>query len=109
MVLHLGYVWEKLHLSVLAIADGEGSLTERIANAYVSQFIRLDHSDLSQIDRDVADEIQDLLVQLRRTYREGEGGRIVGDLHEVNDSEARRLVERLVSVYDKVCRLSGPL
>jgi len=95
-----GYAWEKLHTAVLTLAQGTGSLRERLEDAYISSLIRLrpDHHfpwlDLRQRYVEVTEEI-------------APGGDFRTALASWPDHDLQRIVEGLVGVYDAVARRRG--
>ena len=94
------YAWEKLHTAVLILAQGTGSLRERLEDAYTSSLIRLrpDHhfpwSDLRQRYTDLVEEI-------------APSGDFRTALVSWSDHDLQRIVEDLVGVYDSVARRRG--
>ena len=110
MTLHLGYIWEKLMVSVSALAEGDGELKHRLANAYVSALIRLEDgpSVLLELPEHLAGELRDVLRRLKVSYRAGLTGRDpIGDFTFDNE-EAREIVGKILSCYDSVCRRMEP-
>ena len=93
--LTLDYVWEKLHLSVLTLSTGDGSPRERLSTAYFPQLFNLDDAELP----DNVPELTDIVARLARTL-DGETSVLRG----IDDDEARQIIERLIGLYDRVCR-----
>ena len=95
-----GYAWEKLHTAVLTLAQGTGSLRERLEDAYISSLMRLrpDHhfpwSDLRQRYTDLTEEI-------------APGGDFRTALARWSDYDLQRIFGDLVGVYDAVARRRG--
>ena len=94
------YAWEKLHTAVLTLAQGTGSLRERLEDAYISSLMRLrpDHhfpwSDLRQRYIALAEEI-------------APGGDFRTALARWPHHDLQRIVGNLVGVYDAVARRRG--
>lgn len=108
MKLHLGYILEKLMFSVSAIAEGDGEIKHRLANAYVSQLIRLKDGPSAPLDlpEHLAEELRGVLGRLEGTYRAG-ASQGLGDFTFDNE-EARKIVGKILSLYYWVCRMMGP-
>jgi hypothetical protein len=108
--IHLGYIWEKLHGSVSALAEGEGELKHRLANAYVSQLIKLkDHpSSPLELPENLAEELRAVLRRLQDTYQSGQSMRDLIGSFTFESEEARDIIGKILSLYYVVCRMMGP-
>jgi hypothetical protein len=108
--LHLDYIWEKLMVSVSALAEGDGELKHRLANAYVSALIRLEGGPSMPLElpEHLAGELRDVLRRLKDSYQAGPTSRDpIGDFTFDNE-EAREIVGKILSLYDSVCRRMDP-
>lgn len=91
------YAWEKLHTAVLILAQGTGSLRERLTNAYMSSLMRLrpEHHfpwpELRQRYIDLADEM-------------APNGNFGTALAAWPEHDLQRIVEGIVGIYDGVTR-----
>lgn len=110
MKLHLGYIFEKLHVSVSALAGEDGELKHRLANAYVSALRQLEDGPSMPLElpEHLAGELRDVLHRLKTAYQAGSPGRNrLGDFTFDNE-EAREIVDKILSLYGQVCRRMKP-
>lgn len=93
------YTWEKLFTTILILATGDGSAKERLIDAYSSSLMRLEPDDLPEgLQKEFA-ELQDNLTATEATY-EGEG-RIHASVMKMSTIEANRIIEQIISIYDR--------
>ena len=89
----LNYASEKATASLEILAEGDGSLKERLIDAWVSQFSRLDGFDMpSEFQKrfDVMDEM------VSRHKAVGNEGSIAASIEKLTPQEARDLAHRMV-------------
>jgi hypothetical protein len=98
MIIH-DYAWEKLYAAIWILAGGTGNLRERIEDAYVSALMRLKPDDFPKGLRREFSYVLDRLIREEPT-EPGEG-KLRATLKTMNDIELDRIVERIVSIYDK--------
>ncbi|RZI71318.1 MAG: hypothetical protein EOP13_18400 [Pseudomonas sp.] len=91
------YAWEKLHIAVLILAGGTGTLQERLADAYLSSLMRLrpdKHFPWPDLRQDFEDMMQELAP----------GGNTQAALSAWPDEDLRRIAEGIVGLCDRVLR-----
>jgi hypothetical protein len=97
------YAWEKFHLAVLGLVTSQKPLHDRLADAYVYH--------LMHAERDLPEEIREDFKQLRdalsRKEAVGDEGSVAASAAALNESEAHKLLELIVSMYDEVVKY-GP-
>lgn len=104
--LNRDYVWEKLFAGLTSVAEGEGSVAERLANAYESQLERLESDEPTDLDvpANLYSEIQTVLRDLRERFV-GRTEVTRSHLDGLDEVQANELIGRLVLLYGKVVRL----
>lgn len=95
--------------SASSIAEVDGPIKQRLANAYISQLIRLEDGPSMPLDlpENLAGELRDVLRRLRDAYQGGGGKDPIGDFTFDNE-EARKIISTIFSLYDSVCRMMEP-
>jgi hypothetical protein len=86
----VGYVWEKVSLTVDALCGGAGPFDERMANAYHSQLCWLNQGDGNA---EIADDLNDVLRMMDAHF---EGGRREPFAEEERFAVASKLVHILI-------------
>ena len=64
----IAYAWEKFHLAVLTLAGSQGTVQERLADAFAGQLMRLNVNDLPEELRGDFEEME-LTADKCRTRR----------------------------------------
>jgi len=100
----LEYTHEKLWATVLILAEGGGTVQQRLADAYTSQLMRLTADDLPFDMRDAFIEIESRLTARDPVSDEG---RVQATVAVMDEFDARRVVEAIVSMYGEICRRMG--
>jgi hypothetical protein len=100
------YIWEKLFDGLASVAEREGALNERLANAYSSHLSQLESDDPSDLDVPIGlySEMQKMLLELRERFV-GRTSVEPSRLKNLDNELAEDLVHRLVTLYGKVIRL----
>jgi len=93
------YAWEKLYTTILILATGDGTVQERLVDAYSSSLMRLEPDDLPEGLQKEFEELQEKLTSKESTYQ-GEG-RIHATVIQMSKIEANRIVEQIFSIYDR--------
>ena len=101
----LDYAWEKLYAAVLTLAEGSSPVQQRLADAYVSQLMRLTAADLPA---DMQDDFKLLSHELTKIAAVSGEGTAAASADRLGEQTARDLVERVVGLYEAVCRRLGP-
>jgi hypothetical protein len=100
---NLGYVWEKLRLAVLGLARSNWPLPARLGAVYLAHLRLLDPED-------VPEDVRQDLAQIRTTFStltEFDEGVIRAATARLGEETARDLIEKVVGIYDRVCRRLG--
>ena len=93
------YTWEKLFTTILILATGDGTVQERLIDAYSSSLMRLRPEDLPEgLQKEFA-ELQERLTSVEAT-NPGEG-RIHATIKQMEPIEANKVVEQIISIYDR--------
>ena len=96
-----GYAWEKLFATVQALAEGSGSIQDRLCNAWVSSAIRLQGANPSHLPPDLQpefDAIHDALTRVKNP----DPGYIRATCDVLTDEEASEFAGRIVSLFNGV-------
>jgi hypothetical protein len=88
---NFAHAWEKLHLTVSSMATSEEPLETRLRHAFWNQLHRLRSEDLPLEIREDFTEVFEALTK-RSEYA------------ALTDDDARRLIESVISMYDRVTR-----
>jgi hypothetical protein len=102
--LRFGYVWEKLHLAVLGMAQSTEPLADRVANAWMYHLLHLGNHELPANMRDDYARVRD---SLRRVTPQGGESGVLASARALEEMEVRELVEAVVSMYDRAAKF-GP-
>jgi hypothetical protein len=98
--------WETLFRVVLGLAGSQGSLRERLGDAYVSglDHLRPEHVPVDR-ELDLA-EIRLRRASVRATAVGGDAAATAA-VAVMSDDEARRLLEQIVALYGRVAEARG--
>lgn len=98
------YAWEKYY-NALRFLVGPGDQRERVEHAFVHSLIRL-------LDQDVPPQFlvehKALVDDASSVSAQGDEGSIAATLSSLDDSAVDKLAERIVDLYDSICRLRAP-
>jgi hypothetical protein len=97
------YVLEKFQLAVMGLATSTLGLRERLTDAYISNFVQLNTRDLPP---EIRQEFQGLTNALSRVSTGGKDGTLAVSAATLSDDEARRLIQSIVSMYQRVAELA---
>lgn len=95
------YAWEKLHVAVLVMARGSGSLQERLVDAFLSFHPIRPDEDLPAGLRPAYEAIVERLTEVEPR---GDEGQVQATARAMGEADARQLIEDIVSLYDHVAR-----
>ncbi len=100
----LEYTHERLWATVLALAQADGTVQERLASAVTSQLLYLspDHFPL-----DMRDPFIELVRRLTVKDPVGDEGRVQATTAVMDEFEARSIVEAIVAMYGEIYRRLG--
>jgi hypothetical protein len=100
----LDYVWEKFYAAVLILAGSQGTVQERLADAFTGQLIRLETNDLPEELRGDFEQLERRLTSAEPTGGEGS---VDASVQSLSDEEAAHLAEQIVEMYDAVTKLDA--
>jgi hypothetical protein len=106
----LDHAWEKLYAAVLGMARSEESLQMRVKSAYVDNLTHIEPVE-DELPKEVAEtmmEIEELMHRAGDDF-DPEEGQAVASARLMTDLEAYVTIEKIVSIYDTVCRTKEPL
>ncbi|MDO6406242.1 hypothetical protein [Pantoea phytobeneficialis] len=93
------YGWEKFHGAVHSLS-GEGTILERLENAYVFHIIHLRKENDIPIElHEQFDEVVSLM-----TNADAPEGRVNAAVRAMDQMTRSRVIENIISLYDSLCR-----
>ena len=95
---------EKFQLAVAGLATSVQSLRERLADAYMSNFVQLNPHDLPV---EIRQAFQGLRNALSRVSEGGKVGTLTISAATLSDDETRRLIQSVISMYEDVVELAS--
>lgn len=104
----LEYAWEKLYITVRALASGTGSIQERLADAYLSGGYLLDLARGDDLPADLLPSYDAINARMTRIPAQGDEGSIVASARQMGDEEAKELAEQIVDLFNEVAHRVGP-
>lgn len=99
------YAHEKLRATATTLADTEGSLRDRLLNAYMSQGDRIPVVAGGERAPDLADRIRALHERLTATPSVAGEGTIAASIDALSDDEVRQIVQEILDLDDMVTSL----
>ncbi|GEA79921.1 hypothetical protein [Cellulomonas uda] len=100
----LGYAYEKLSATVSSLADSEGTLRDRLLNAWTSQGVRTPVVDGGAVFPDLARRL-DALHKRMSSVREGSEGWIAATVAAMTEEDARAVVREMLELASIVTEL----
>lgn len=97
------YAWEKLYVAVKTLAASDSRIQDRLAAAWLHSGMRLSSPVTSYLPEDLQGEYNAIDEALTR-IKDPERGAINATCAALSTDEASELVDRIVSLYDSVCR-----
>jgi len=97
----MSYAWEKFNNTIYDLATGEKPLRQRLVDAY-SQHIEVLREE--NIPEEIKAEFTQLSNDISRAENQGEGT-IDATVKQLKDSEILQIVERIMTIYQKLCTL----
>jgi len=98
------YAWEKFH-SAIHLLVGTGTQRERLASAYTYNLSQLKPEDLPE---EIQEDFRQLKAEITRVDPHGNKGSVKATLHEMDESDIRRMIEKIISMHDTVTRHQEP-
>lgn len=83
-------LWETFYLAALAMAQGGGTIQDRLQNAYVSHLVM-------EKPEELPDDLRDLFLEVCG----------IAKFANVTDEEARRAAELIVSLHNRAARMDA--
>ena len=99
----LGYAWQKFFAAVQTLADGTGSLQDRLKDAFGGALIHLQPQDLPKEHRN---EFADLRARITKETSLGDGT-IAATTSVMSDEDAMQIADQIVSMYDSIAQALG--
>jgi len=93
------YTWEKLNNTISILATGNGSVQERLIDAYTSSLMLLEPDDLPIGLQKEFSQLQESLTNVEASYP-GEG-RIHATIMQMDAIKVKEIVEQIFSIYDR--------
>jgi hypothetical protein len=98
-VTDLNYAWEKFFTGLDSLATGEGSLRERLKNAYTSQVNRAEDWSGSSIDPELGEMVKRFHARMRTVDNPGDGrGIYSASIDAMSDEEVSTAAQELFSI-----------
>ena len=104
MTTGLKFVRGQLHLAVLGMARGAKPVAERLANAYL---LHLRPLAAEKLPEDVREDWELVHGEFSKMAPEGDVGSVADAAARLDAVAARDLIERVVAMYERVCRRLG--
>jgi hypothetical protein len=99
MKMSLDYVYEKFSLAIPGMATSPASIQERIADAYISQLIKLNEEDLPADPRFDFGEVQ---TQLTAREPEAGEGTVMATIRHMSEADATEIARKIAKIYDQI-------
>jgi len=97
----LSYSWEELYEAVLGLAQGTGTVQERLIDAFVDHLLKLKSSDLPS---ELQEEFTRLLEDVTWTAAQGDEEVLRAAVRAMDEEAAQNLIDRIVCTYDQIAR-----
>lgn len=98
-----GYAWEKLYIATKTLAASEERIQERLAAAWMHSGARLSYAVTPYLPDDLQAEYEAIHAALTKVS-DPDRGAINATCAAMSDDEASDLAEKIVTLYDSVCR-----
>ena len=99
----LDYTWEKLHVAVIDLAAGTGSIQDRLYYAYSGALILLYEQD--DFPEEMREQFEAIQTELTSVKPSGNEGSIKASTDAMTDSKATEIAKKIVSLYDSITRI----
>ena len=93
-----------LHIALLGMARSEKPVPERLANAYLLHLRQLSALELPE---DICEDWNVIHVEFSKVAAAGDNASIAAAAARLDLVTARDFIERVVDMYERVCRRSG--
>lgn len=97
----MSYVWEKLYTAVHGLVTSEKSLQERLIDAYIYSVMRLNEDDFPE---NLKEEYRQFHDDITKVASVGDEGTVRATVNAMGNSEASRMIEKILSMYDRITR-----
>ena len=95
----LSYAHEKFSLAIDGMATSPASIQLRIADAYISQLIRLNEQDLPE---DIRTDFRLMREQLTSRSPEGDEGSVMATVNKMSEEEATAIARKISRMHDTI-------
>jgi hypothetical protein len=99
------YAWEKLFRAVESLASGTGSIQDRLYNTCVSHLGGLRPDIFPQEIRDEFEDLWEIVTKIQPLH--SDQGSLKTTIEALSEDRARKLAERLVSMFSRVAQQYG--
>lgn len=97
----VNYAWEKFFDAVLSLARSRDNIKTRLKRAYIES---IHFVDIEDIPENALDDFKYLENEITRAESFGAEGLVAASIDEMSEDEIVKLIEKIVSIYDKVVR-----
>ena len=94
------YGWEKLHLAIHSLC-GEVSQADRLKSALLHSLIQI--TPENDLPDELQQEFKELMMSLGGNAEEPHPIDVMGEI------ERKSAIEKIISLYDRICRMCGPI
>ena len=101
----ISYGWEKLHTAVHSLC-GNGSQSERLVSAVVFSLIRIEPKE--DLPEELQEEFEEFMKQMISTPAKGDEGTAQATINTLDEMQIKNAIEKIISLYDSVCRHRKP-
>jgi hypothetical protein len=100
----LAYAWQKTYLAVRGMATGNGSLQQRVGEAFTSSLCLLNRENVTP---DVFHRVGEVKLRLTCVPAKAGEGDVTATIATMSDDEARSIAEEIVDIFDSVAKTYG--
>lgn len=97
----MSYACEKFNNTIYDLATGENPLRQRLADAYSEHIAVISEENIPE---EIKAEFTQLSNYISRAENQGEGT-IVATIKELEHSKILEIVEKIMTIYQKLCTL----
>lgn len=100
----MSYTWEKFHGAIHSLA-GSGTQRERLVAAYTYNLIRLSPEDLPN---EIQEDFRKLQERITKFEAQDKEGSVQATVNKIDDSEVKKIIDKIISMHDTVTRHQEP-
>lgn len=94
------YGWEKLHLAIHSLC-GDASQADRLRSALLHSLIQI--TPENDLPDELKDEFKELMMPIEGNAEKQH------KIDAMSELERRAAIEKIISLYDRICRICGPI